>query len=138
MLGVALLLLSFVPAGERGQGPQEILGRWRGRSTCIKAEWNSACNDEEVVYEFVPAGADPSRIMLHAAKIIGGTPEPMYDLAFAYDTATARWDGDFANSRVRIRWSYRVRGDSLQGQVTLLPSGQIGRNVIAWRSRDGS
>ena len=36
----------------------EILGTWRGTSTCVKESWNSACNDEQVIYY---VGAVPGR-----------------------------------------------------------------------------
>lgn len=113
-------------------GPRDIRGHWVGTSTCIKADWNSACNDEQVLYDFA-AGADSDHVILHASKLVNGVAQPMYDLPFTYDAAATQWNGDFANSRVKIRWSYRVHGDSLAGEVVLLPSGQVGRHVVAAR-----
>ena len=112
---------------------QAIVGRWRGTSICVKAEWNAACNDEVVVYDFVPSAQSTGTISLHAKKMVNGSPQPMYDLDFSYDSAAGEWKADFSNSRVRIRWSYRVDGTTLSGRVVFLPSGRVGREVSATR-----
>jgi hypothetical protein len=109
--------------------PESIRGRWHGTSICVKAEWNTACNDEQVVYDFVPSTQSPAAMSLHASKLVNGAPEPMYDLDFSYDTTSSEWQAEFSNSRVHIRWSYRVQGDSMTGRVVFLPSGRIGRDV---------
>lgn len=121
--------LALIP-GPAAQNPRAILGHWEGRSVCVEAPWNSACNNEDVVYSFVPAKRG---VLLHASKIVAGRPEPMYDLEFTYAAARGAWDGDFANARVRIRWTYEVSGDTLVGQVVMLPSQVVGRHVVAWR-----
>jgi hypothetical protein len=113
-------------------GPRDIQGHWTGTSTCVVAAWNSACNNELVVYDF-EAGADSDHVLQHAAKLVNGVAEPMGDLPFSYDAAGAQWNGDFHNERVSIRWSYRVKGDSLEGEVRRLPSGEVGRHVVAVR-----
>jgi hypothetical protein len=133
VLAVALGLATAGPLRAQQAGGGAILGWWDGSSICVKAEWNAACTDETVVYRFEPSTAQPARITLHAFKVLNGTPEPMYDLDFVYDSAARQWNGDFDNSRVSIRWSYRVQGDDLTGTVVFRNSGQIGRNVTARR-----
>lgn len=118
------------PAGPR---PGDILGHWQGTSICVRADWNLACRDEVVSYEFVPAGTDSTHSLLHAAKLVGQEFQPMYDLEFAFSSDSGTWDGDFANSRVRIRWSYRLRNDTLFGVVLRLPGRVVGRRVVATR-----
>jgi len=127
-LVVAALVVAVAGSG----GPRAIQGHWTGSSTCVVAPWNSACNNELVVYDFV-AGADSDHVLQHAAKLVNEVPEPMGDLPFSYDAAAGQWNGDFHNERVSIRWSYRVRGDSLEGEVRRLPSGDVGRHVVAVR-----
>jgi hypothetical protein len=133
LLSMTLLLGTSTPTRLPSTDPEGILGRWRGRSTCVPAAWNSTCHDEEVRYNFVPAASDPTHAMLHASRFVQGRAESMYDIEFSYMPATARWEGDFTNSRVHIRWSYRLRGDSLWGAATILPNLQIARRVVAWR-----
>ncbi len=115
---------------------QSILGRWHGTSTCVVAEWNRACNNEQVIYDFVPAPPDANHVILHAAKLVGDQPESMGDLAFNYSPTPGTWDSDFANERVRIRWTFLVRGDTLVGELTILPTLQIARHVVASRDAD--
>lgn len=128
--------LAIVSPVEAQQPAATILGRWHGQSVCIKAEWNAACHDEEVVYNFVPAAAGSGRVTLHAFKVVGGAMEPMYDLDFALDSAAGYWSADFTNARVHIRWSYAVNGAALKGRVVDLPSMRMARLVTA--SRDST
>lgn len=123
-----LLLLLAVPSG-----PHAILGRWHGHSICVKAPWNAACNDEEVFYDFIAEQADSGRILQHASKLVAGHAEWMGDLELSYMADRAGWAGEFSNGRVHIRWSYRLRGDSLEGEVVMLPTLQVARHVVAWR-----
>ena len=110
-----------------------LLGRWQGSSTCVEATWNAACNDEEVVYDFVLAANQTEQVTLHASRLASGAPQWMYDLDFAYDSTARLWSADFRNRRTSIRWTYRVKGDSLIGQVAELPSGRVARRVGAVR-----
>ena len=133
-LAVAVLLAS--PITQTGDsGPTTILGWWHGTSTCVRAPWNAACNDEEVLYEFVPLPPDTNRSMLHAAKIVQGQVVPMGDLEVTYSPERLSWDGDFANARVSIRWTYELHGDTLIGQLLLLPEMRVGRHVLARRGK---
>lgn len=110
-----------------------FLGGWHGNSLCVEAPWNTACNNEEVVYDVGLSATQPERVTLHASKLVSGAPEWMYDLDFAYDSTAGAWTGDFQGRRVSVRWTYRVKGDSLFGQVAERPSGRVARNVTATR-----
>ena len=74
----------FVAQG-RGLHAQasEILGTWRGTSTCVKEAWNSACNDEQVIYYVTTVPGRTDSVALDARKVVDGKPEPM---------ARSRWD----------------------------------------------
>lgn len=133
----ALLSLLTVCAAHADTGEaNRILGRWYGTSLCVKADWNAACNDETVMYEFVPSTAAPARITLHAFKYVQQAPQPMYDLDFDYDAQRGQWWADFANARVSIRWSYVLREDgTLAGKVVDLKAQErVGRQVSVSRT----
>jgi len=126
-------LLLMLVAAVLGQDPASIAGRWHGESICVKAAWNAACHDEEVVYDVAPDSTQPGRMLFHASKIVAGRPEWMGDLELEYRRADSTWFGDFSNTRVRIRWEYRVHGDSLTGRVVDRETGRVGRSVRAAR-----
>jgi hypothetical protein len=110
-----------------------ILGVWRGSSICVKADWNAACHDETVRYDFRPSTTHAGGALMHAEKMVDGAFEPMGDLEFVFDSAAGAWVGDFRNERVNIRWSFRVLGDSLAGQVVTLPDRRVARHAAARR-----
>jgi hypothetical protein len=110
----------------------ELLGHWRGESICVKADWNAACNDEVVFYDFVP-GEKPDRVLVHAYKIVNGQNEPMGDLDFGYDAGLKAWAADFSNTRVRIRFIFDVHGASLEGRLLDLKAGRVARHIRASR-----
>jgi hypothetical protein len=128
-----MLLLLMLVAAALGQDPASIAGRWHGESICVKAAWNAACHDEEIVYVVEPDSTSPGRMRFHASKIVGGRLEPMGDLDLEYRRADSTWFGDFSNTRVRIRWEYRVHGDSLTGRLVDRESGRVARAVRAAR-----
>jgi len=115
----------------RTSTPPSILGYWRGRSTCVKASWNAACNDEDVLYHFVPSLEHPGQVMLNAFKYANGAPEPMYDLGFAWDSTRHEWAARYSNSRVHILWSYAVHDTLLAGRLVDLPGERLVREVRA-------
>lgn len=113
-------------------GPSDsLLGRWEGTSTCVKAAWNAACNDEVVRYDAVRADGDT--IVVHAYKQVGGTWDWMGDLMLTWDPAGHRWVGPWSNGRVHIEWSYWLVGRELHGQVVTLPDRRKGRDVVVHR-----
>ena len=129
-VGVALVTLVLAEAAPPYAA---IHGWWQGTSTCVSAAWNAACRNEQVIYRFTPATGDSAQSTLRAWKLVAGKPELMGDLDFGYDAASSRWNGDFANGRVDIRWSYWIVHDTLMGQVVVRPGMQVARRVVAVR-----
>ncbi|MGE5816278.1 MAG: hypothetical protein ACM36C_17460 [Acidobacteriota bacterium] len=129
----AVVLLGLVSA------PQTpgIMGRWEGTSICTRIPENAACHDEVVVYDFRLSKDKPGAVTLDAKKIVNGKPEPMYELDFAFDETHHQWSAEFSNTRVHIRWSYTVEGDSMTGTCVLLPSETVVRNVNVKRAVSG-
>lgn len=115
--------------------PAEILGWWHGTSLCVRASWNAGCNDEVIQYQIVPTSADSTESLMRADKLVNGRFESMGDLPLHYNAASHSWDGDFANARVSIRWTYQVQGDTLRGLLLLRPDLKVARNVLAQRGK---
>lgn len=139
-LAGALLLLAWLPVAAASQATpvnlQQILGRWRGMSLCVKAPWNAACHDEQVIYHVARVASDSSRIALHADKQVGTAIVPMGDLECSFDRADNSWVAEFTNARGHVRWSFRPDRGRLSGTLTDVGAGRLLRNVTA--ARDSS
>ena len=111
----------------------EILGIWKGLSTCTKVELNEFCRDETVVYNFVDVPEQPATVELKAARIIDNTVKPMYWLFVTYRPEEGRWTSQFERPQVQGIWAYAIHGDEMKGTATVLPSLTVVRNVEAKR-----
>jgi hypothetical protein len=111
----------------------EILGLWKGASTCTKAELNEFCRDETVVYNFIDVPEQPATVQLKAAQIIDNTVKPVYWLYVTYRPEEGRWTSQFERPQVRGIWAFAVHGDEMKGTATVLPSLTVVRNVEAKR-----
>jgi hypothetical protein len=135
MTGLLLLASFLYTQGSAQDHPaSELVGRWRGTSVCTKADWNSACHDETVVYE-CSQGAAPGQVLLRAFKIVQGKPEFMGDLTFSWDDRLRAWVASFANERVHLRVTLEPKGDTLEGRMVLLPEMRVGRQMHVTRDR---
>ena len=112
----------------------EILGLWKGSSTCAKVDGNEFCHDETVVYNFVDVPGQPVTVGLKAARIVDGTVRRAYDLYFTYRPVTGDWTCEFDRDASRAVWSFVVSRDGLTGTAMLLPERKIVRNVTAKRT----
>jgi hypothetical protein len=111
----------------------EILGLWKGTSTCTKVDLNEFCRDETVVYNFVDVPEQPGTVELKAARIIDNSLKPMYTLFFTYRPDEGRWTSAFERPQVRGIWAYAVHGGDMTGTASVLPSLTVVRNVEAKR-----
>jgi hypothetical protein len=57
----------------------------------------------------------------------------MYELDFRYEPEKKRWVCEFERPRAHGLWAYVVGGSELSGVLSLLPGGEIARNVAAKR-----
>lgn len=128
----ATTLLASTAAAQAAGAPQDTspIGTWRGTSICLVR--NSPCHDESTVYRITRAGGGDS-VAVDALKIVGGQEESMGVLACGVTAP------DMATVVVRCAmrngvWSFRVRGDSLVGELRL-PDGSKFRDVRATRAR---
>ena len=112
----------------------EILGLWKGSSTCTKVEGNEFCHDETVFYDFVDVPSQPATVTLKAARIVDGTVRRTYDLYFTYRPDTGNWTCEFDRDKSRGLWTYVVVGEGLTGTAMLLPEHKVVRNVAVRRT----
>lgn len=123
----ALVLL--VGAASAASRKQEILGTWRGTSTCVKSPEFPACHDEVVVYEVRDAAAGGDVVTLAAFKIVDGEKQLMGELDFAWDAKEGAWTSELKTPRVHGLWTFFVRGDDITGTLIDLPSKHRIRDV---------
>jgi len=93
--------------------PATTVGTWHGTSVCLVRP--SACNDEIVVYRITPKDAADS-VALDARKIVRGEEQEMGVL----DCHVMPTSGQLTCSMARGVWRFRVRNDSLTGELRLL------------------
>ena len=130
----ALFSGQLLAQAPRPHDVSELLGTWKGTSTCTNRTAAPACHDEVVVYD-VSKGGRPGTVALRADKIVNGERVSMGDLTFAYDVSDGCWRADFESPRMTSRWCMTVDGDKLQGTARLLPGNDIVRRVQATRER---
>ena len=126
MLG---LLSAAVPqTTAKAAAPAQLIGTWRGTSTCSDRVAAPACNDETVVYEFT-TGPKPGIVHWKADKIVNNQREAMGEFDLAYDTAEACWKAEYDGPRVKSVWRLTVDGNHLTGTAKLLPGNQTIRKL---------
>ena len=89
------------------------VGTWRGTSVCLVRP--SACNDEMVVYRITPMKAADS-LAIDARKIVRGEEQEMGVLGCCVAPA----NGQVTCAIPQGVWHFRVRNDSLTGELRLL------------------
>src|SRR3954469_10254751 len=105
MLGLCgLVLVAYGQAIPRAQmsepDPSQLIGVWRGTSTCTDRVAAPACHDETVVYEFT-AGRARGSVRWAADKVVNGQRQRMGELDLSYDKTEACWKAEFSSPRVK-------------------------------------
>ena len=113
--------------------PSQLLGTWRGTSTCSDRVAAPSCNDEVVVYEFT-TGAKPGTVHWAADKVVNGKREPMGEMELAYDAGEKCWKAEFSSPRVKSVWRLSVVGTTMTGSARLLPGNETIRKIDARKS----
>ena len=127
-IGVALVLSAAVSQKAAPPSPAELIGTWRGTSTCSDRVAAPACQDETVVYDFTP-GKKPGTLRWAADKIVNGKREPMGEMEVAYDAGEACWKAEFSSPRVKTVWRLVVEGKRMTGTARLLPGNETVRKL---------
>ena len=113
-LAVATLLARGAGAQSPPQQPAAMtpVGVWRGTSVCLVRP--SACNDELVVYRIARTKVADS-LTVDARKIVRGEEQEMGVLTCRFTSPT----GPLTCAIPRGTWQFRVRNDSLVGELRL-------------------
>jgi hypothetical protein len=130
-ISLCALLALALPGGVRAAGKgevDEILGTWRGTSTCVDRKIAPACKDETVVYD-VRRSDKPGTATLKADKIVDGQRVPMGELDFTYDAKDACWRSEFSTPRVHGIWCLKIDGKAMTGGLRALPENAQVRKV---------
>jgi hypothetical protein len=134
MAGAVGILAVLLVAGQVATGvteehkPSELVGTWRGTSSCTDRVAAPACQDEVVVYDFTP-GAKPGTVTWKADKVVEGKRVPMGEMDLAYDAGEKCWFAEFKSSRVHSTWCLVVDGTHLTGTGRLLPGKETIRKI---------
>lgn len=132
-LVVAFLLVSRFGSGgapEKGiAAAEEIVGTWRGSSVCVDRQAAPACNDEEVIYDISPGAAKPDTVTVKADKVVEGKRANMGALDFSRDKRSGSWISEMETPRLHAVWRIEVKGTTMTGTLTLLPSNAMVRKL---------
>ena len=129
--GMVLVLLSgpIGQAAAKTPGPAELMGTWRGTSTCTDRVAAPACNDEQVVYEINANPGKPNTVTTKADKFVDGKRVSMGVLEFTHDAKSGSWTSELDTHRFHALWRLTVDGAILTGTLTLLPSKAVVRKI---------
>lgn len=129
LIGLAVAMLCASGAGAQSPSPHPAnpVGTWRGTSLCLVRP--SPCKDEVVVYRIARANAADS-LTLDGRKIVQGEEQEMGVLTCRFTSP----DGPLTCAMPQGTWLFRVRGDSLVGELRLSDSTRY-RDVRTARSR---
>jgi Protein of unknown function (DUF3224) len=125
---VLLLLMLFVVAESQ---TVSLAGDWTGESICFGN--NPSCHDEKVVYHVSVDPADSTKVKIAADKIVDGKPEFMGDIFLKYDAAKQTLTGDLQSPRYRGVWEFAIKGNTIEGSLTILPDKTVGRRIRVTR-----
>jgi len=112
---------------------KQVLGEWRGTSTCADRKKYASCHDESVIYNFAPSTASAEAVTLTAEKIVNGERDTMGVMEFTYDSAHRTWNSEFRNERVHALWTFTIRDTVMSGMLLDLPSKAVIRKVRVTR-----
>ena len=124
---VASCILS-VSAAPPEHNPSELIGTWKGTSTCTDRVAAPACHDEVVIYDFT-AGEKKGVVRWQADKVVNGERQPMGEMDLVYDTGDQCWSATFTSPRGRSIWCLVVDGAHLTGTGKLLPGKETVRKI---------
>ena len=111
-LAAAFARTAIAQSPAQPPAPTTPVGTWRGTSVCLVRP--SACNDEIVVYRITPMKSADS-LAVDARKIVRGEEQEMGVLGCRLVPPS----GQLTCSIPQGVWTFRVRNDSLSGELRL-------------------
>jgi hypothetical protein len=130
MFEVLILIGGLLAFAGADHSASELVGTWRGTSTCTDRVAAPACRDETIIYEFTP-GAKSGTVTWKADKVVDGKRQPMGEMELAYDSREKCWAAEFRSATVQSRWCLIVEGTHLTGTGRRLPGKQMIRKIDA-------
>ena len=90
----------------------QIVGTWRGNSTCMVKD--SPCHDETNVYRFAEIPGKADRVSVTASKVVEGKEIVMGTSEWKYDQEkrVLEWEGPHGTFRLT------VQGEKMEGTLT--------------------
>jgi hypothetical protein len=117
------ILIAVLPAVTFAQPSREaFVGSWRGTSMCTNRQAAPACNDEQVIYDISAPAGTPDVLVVKADKIVNGQREPMGEITFHPEPASARWVSEISTPRVHAMWHLSIKDGGMTGGMFLMPS----------------
>ena len=126
------LLLAARPAWQRA----DIVGTWRGTSTCVDRAYFPGCADERAIYEIRPHAHAGDSVIVRAEKLVRGERELVSEDVFGR-RPDGSWSVDLVTPRYRVRISLRPSGDGLTGTLIDLSTARQVRAISLRRVGDG-
>jgi hypothetical protein len=132
--------MSLVVAQEQSNDKQSndisnLIGNWSGESLCVNRDKFPACHDEQVVYRTVKSPGKSNGLTITMDKIVNGKPETMGVLDFAYNAQKQTLAGEFARNNVRGIFELTVKGDLMEGTLSILPERTLVRRIKVKKDR---
>ena len=127
VVACAALALS---AAQSTPPPSELIGTWRGTSTCSDREAAPAWKDKVVIYDFTPGEAAGS-VHWKADKVVNGQRRTMGEFDVVYNPSESCWRADLQTPQFNMVWRVSVNGKQLTGSAMLLPGKQVVRKIEA-------
>lgn len=133
-LTLILSLWLSLPAawGQSAKQLAAVLGSWEGESKCMVA--NSACHDEQVLYQVSTDRKDPDRLNLDAYKIVDGSPDFMGTLECHYHAKQGALSCT-GNTSKQDDWEFQVFGDAMSGSLKI-EGGKLYRRIALHKAKD--
>src|SRR6266550_6383123 len=104
-----------------------LTGDWKGESIC--AGNNPSCHDEKVVYHISVDTSDATKVNIAADKIVDGKLDPMGVIDLKYDQSKQTLTGETQTARYRLWWEFNVKGNIIEGTLSVLPDKTIARRI---------
>lgn len=126
-----IILFLSMPFSVAESQTVSLAGDWIGESICFGN--NPSCHDEKVIYHISVDPSDSTKVKIGADKIVDGKPEFMGDIFLKYDAAKQMLTGDLQSPRYRGLWEFTVKGNTIEGSLTILPEKTLGRRIRVTR-----
>lgn len=128
LAALAALSLALCASAAHAQAA-DIIGSWRGTSTCVDLEHWPACHNEVASYDVAATSGVQDTVTLQAYKVVNGVRDLMGESDFS-PAADGSWVSDFGIGTNRSRIVLRITGSHMTGRFIDLGSGRTVREMV--------